>query len=55
VEWARRSPGFSRDGRIPLQTGLEHIHIMLFNVSTVTFIVVEYSTAEGDESHVKFS
>jgi hypothetical protein len=55
MEWARRSPGFSRGGRIPLQTGLEHIYIMLFDVSTVIIIVVEYSTAEGDEDHVKFS
>jgi hypothetical protein len=28
MRWARRSPGFSRGGRIALQTGLEHIIIV---------------------------
>jgi hypothetical protein len=28
VQWARRGPGFSRGGRIVLQTGLEHIIIV---------------------------
>jgi hypothetical protein len=48
-QWARRSPGFSRGGRIPLQTGLKkHAHTYEYRCYLMLSIIVIILTNKRD-------